>query len=309
MSFFRAVSLFLLFFTTSPASAEDFRDGIVVHESSATNDLSSAISQELSELASRRAAVVSAYNELGQKLAIYHSWCHTYGITALRQLVEARFYGKVFSYATFPVTHVYSNDPYFAQSRQQLDEVFDKLRTTSVDVGRCALTEEMVAKIQKDPKHFDPEQVEFAGASLPYAMLAGNIRLIEEERQILLELRGLLKGSGGRDKDAAVLEFVSQGFRRLQDRTTEMRARTLEGYELGFRVPFGPLEEFWGKNVGQKETDEIPNFFYVFERRAFYVNQARLAAGKLFEVSVNNYTKAEAILQRFLAMTQEAGIR
>lgn len=309
MGLSRKLALVLLLATSPFAHAESFNDGLI-QDAWAADELQTAINQELSALDARKAATVAAYNQLGAKLGVYNGWCSTYGLTALRQIIEGRMYGKIFSYAAYPVMHIYSNDPYFQPARQRVAETMDQLRTTRVDIGKCALTEDMLIRMGRDPRHFDPTKNESAaGASHPYSLLAGNIRLIEEERALLLELRGVILGSRARNDDTAVEAFVAEASARLKGKTLMLRARTLNGYEFGFRVPLGALEIYNNKKIGHAETDQVPNFFWIFERRAFYVNQARVAAGKLFEVSVDNYTHAEKLQERFLAIIAEAEAR
>jgi hypothetical protein len=288
-----------------PARAEEarFNDGLI-QEVWSLGELSDTIDSELRAVDIRKAEVVAAYNELGSKLNVYNGWCNTYGISALRQVVEGRLYGKIFSWMAYPFYHVYSNDPYFTGARGRVDEAFNLLRNSSLDVGKCALTSEMVARLASDPKFFDPAQNEFDGPSFPYAILAGNIRLLEEERSVLTELKGVIGGSGGNSKP--VEAFVSASYRRLQEQVNMLRARTLQGYEMSFRIPLGPLEVYKGKKIGHAEADRIPNFFFIFERRTFYVNQARLAAGKLFDVSVRHFNAVEQVQDRFLKIIQEA---
>lgn len=304
---FRAVLAILVLLSLSPAGQASgllSEDGLLAQDAWAADELTQAVNDELRTLDARKAAAVAAYAELQGKLGQYHGWCSTYGITALRKVIEGRLYGRMFSFLAYPLYHVYSNDPYFAGARGQVDRAFGQLRTTSVDVGKCSLTEEMWLRMGRDPKHFDPSRDDFAGTSFPYALLAGNFRLIEEERAVLLELRGVL--AGAKKDPKAVEEFVARSYQRLNEQTGNLRARTLQGFEMSFRVPLGPLESYKGKAIGQAESDQIPNFFFIFERRTFYVNQARLAAGKLFQVSVDHFTAADGMLDRFLKIIQEA---
>jgi hypothetical protein len=309
MTLLRALPLVALLFA-GPSFADDSGNGFdgLLQETWTASELTAAIQQELGELDGRRSAAIAAYNDLGAKLAVYNGWCNTYGITALRKVVEGRLYGRLFSYVAFPFYHVYNNDPHFQGYRDRLDKAMDKMRTTSIDVGKCALTEDMMIRLRRDPKQFEPKQDE-TQASFAYAMLAGNMRLIEEEKQILLELKGVIAGAREKDNDPVVEEFITKNFGRLIGKVELLRARTLDDYEFGFRIPLGALEEYWGKKIGHGETDDIPNFFWIFERRTYYVNQARLAAGKFFDTSVRNYTKAEVLQNRFLRIVREASAR
>lgn len=307
MGSLRLLSLSLIFiFLASPAFA-DFQDGHfteLTEDAWSMGDLRSQLDQELATVDSRKAAAVAAYNELGAKLGAYHGWCSTYGITALRKVIEGRAYGKMFSWMAYPFYHVYANDPYFANARGRVDQAFESMRTTGVDVGKCALTEDMVIRMQRDPRHFDPAQDEFSGPSFAYAVLAGNIRLLEAERSVLTELKGVIAGSG--ESQAVAARFAGEAYRRLNEQTTMLRARTLQGFEFGFRIPYGPLESYKGKALGHNPGDPLPAFLYIFERRAYYVNQARVAAGKLFEVSVRHFSQVEAVQDSLLKIIQEA---
>ncbi len=292
-----ASALFLSPLASLPVQA-DFHDGLVMEASAGESNLQSLVEAELQSIEVRRAEVIKAYNTLGVKLSEYNGWCSTYGLTALQKIVRFRTYSKMFSFMAYPFYHVYANDPYFSRARGSVDKALDSLRVEGLDVGACVLTEKMSKAMQNDPKQFDPSQDEFSGTSFAYALLAGNFRLIEEERSILLELKGFMAGARGSEE--GLKSFASQAYLRLKDNTTMLRARTLQGYEFGFRIPLGPLETYRGKSVGHKEGDAVPSFFFLFERRAFYVNQARLAAGKLFERSVRNFTQAELLQDSLL---------
>ena len=193
----------------------------------------------------------------------------------------------------------------FRSMRTELDNALEKVRVSNLDLGKCGLTRELNSRLAKDPKLFDSNRDDFEGTSFPYAVMAGNLRLLEEERAILLELKGVLAGAKGKIDDPVVVAFVGRAYPRLQEQIASLRARTLLGYEFTFRVPLGPLETYNSREIGFKTTDTAPNFFWILERRAYYVNQARVAAGKLFEMSVNNLVAAESIQDRFLHLLYE----
>lgn len=273
------------------------------------NTLKDSVNTELANLDDRKREAIAAYNDLSVKLNAYDGWCNTYGLTALRNVLEGQLFLKLFTWSTeaaYAGHHVYSNDPYFANFRARVDEALNALHTTSFDVGKCMLTEQQNRLLKRDPRQFEKSANEFKGGSYPYVLLAGNIRLLDEEREILLELKGRIDGSGNVDNARTVEDFIRQSMNRLRTQTAGLRSRTLEGYELSFRVPFGPMEQYRGRDVGSRVGDQTPNFFWIFERRAFYVNQARLAAGKFFEVSVNNYTAADALGDQFVTILREA---
>lgn len=265
--------------------------------------LNQAINQELSELENRRAAAVEAYKQLDLKLSEYNAWCNTYGSTAVRNLLQFKILFKLLGTSVFPAYHVYSQDPYFINFRGKLDEKLSFKLPEKIDIGQCSLVELESKRISGDPKQFNPQEDESRiQSSIAYQVLTGNLRLIEGEKAALLELRGLLAAAD----EKAVANFLQNQFRLLQEQTATLRARTVETYEFNFRVPLGPLETLRDKEVGFKENEQSPGFFRLFKRRVFYVNQARLAAGKLFEVSVKNFSAAEALLSRFLGIIQEA---
>jgi len=276
----------------------------------AATDLDTAVAVELASLQARKSAVIQAYNDLGTKLSTYDGWCNTYGISALRSVLEGGLFRKFFSVTGFAAYHVYANDPYFSRVRGAVDKAIQQTRNVGFDVGKCLLSGREATKMSRDPKQFDRAADERAvGASEAYLLLTGNLRLIDEEREILLELKGMIAGTGHANDSRAVESFVKSNYGRLADRTRELRERTLKGYEYGFRVPLGELELYRGKRIGFQATDAAPNFFWIFERRAYYVNQARLAAGTLFEQSVKNFVAAETLQQRFLSILREAAGR
>jgi hypothetical protein len=300
----RALALLLVILSSaSPVHAEE-QPGAILQDAWSAQGLDAAISNELDSLDARKASVVAAYNNLGARLGDYDGWCSSYGITALRNVIEGKLFFKLFEMGLYPAYHVYQNDPFFAPYRNQVDNALSQAHSSGIDVGKCVLTEALDRQLKKDPKNFDPAMDEFK-ASFPYVVLAGNFRLIEQERAILLELRGMLRGSGERNSDKNATRFVELNFQKLHEKIQDLRARTLQGYEVTFRAPLGGLETYQGKQFGFRAGESAPNLFYIFERRAYYVNEERVAAGDFFEASVKNFSAAEAVENRFLDLLRE----